>query len=173
MLELAAAMCNDASTIVWEEIESVLRAFEKLSRGDDAMNAAMMAFGQNMLASLDRRVGWEPKAEDGHMGKMLRAVLIRLQAAFCKSDEDVAAKAHALFETPDSIPNDLKSAVYKIALQSSSASDGAARHATMMGASRCCLFFFPHASLRSAALRGRACSRCATSRWRRAPGAPR
>ena len=136
-------MCNDASTIVWEEIESVLRAFEKLSRGDDAMNAAMMAFGQNMLASLDRRVGWKPKAEDGHMGKMLRAVLIRLQAAFCKSDEDVAAKAHALFETPDSIPNDLKSAVYKIALQSSSASDGAARHATMMGASRCCLFFFP------------------------------
>ena len=129
-------MCNDESTIVWEEIESVLRAFEKLTRGDDSMNAAMMTFGENMLTSLDRRVGWEPKADDGHMGKMLRAVLIRLQATFCKSDENVAAKAHALFDTPEAIPNDLKSAVYKIALQSSHASDGAARHATMMGASR-------------------------------------
>ena len=32
VLELAAAMCKDTSTIVWEEIESVLRAFEKLTR---------------------------------------------------------------------------------------------------------------------------------------------
>merc|ERR1711966_42505 len=51
---------------------------------------------------------------------------------FCRTDEDVAAKAHGLFETPDEIPNDLKSAVYKIALQSSSESEGARRHAALM-----------------------------------------
>ena len=96
------------------------------------MHAQMMSFGQMMLTDLDRRVGWTPKEDDGHMGKMLRAVLVRLQAAFCRSDEDVAAKAHALFDTPDLIPNDLKAAVYKIALQCSSPEEGAARHATLM-----------------------------------------
>jgi hypothetical protein len=44
------------------------------------------------------QVGWVPKADDGHLGKLRRACLVRLQAHFAPNDAAVANTARALWD---------------------------------------------------------------------------
>jgi aminopeptidase N len=94
--------------------------------------AALGAFGEAMLRCLGEKVGWTPSESDGHMTRKLRAVMLRLHAKFSTADPAIAARAQALFETPDAVSADLRGAIFVIALKSSSDADAATRHAAIM-----------------------------------------
>ena len=131
-LRFIGACAQDDSATVWEEIESVLKAYDAVCVSDDAMHAALGAFGEAMLRCLGDKVGWTPSDADGHMTRKLRAVMLRLHAKFSTDDPAVAARAQALFETPDAVSADLRGAIFVIALKSSSDADAVTRHAALM-----------------------------------------
>lgn len=94
------------------------------------MRAKFVAFAAKLVKPAALKIGWAPSSggkKDPFLGKLLRATLVRLQAHFCASDDDVSAKAQELwdefFELAQSggdspnLPADFKIPVFKIVLK--------------------------------------------------------
>ena len=80
LVRLLGAYRDDTETIVWEAVEAVLVGLNKLLLDDAALSSKFKAFAARLIGRAAERVGWEPRAEDGHLGGLQRACMVRLQA---------------------------------------------------------------------------------------------
>ena len=67
---------------VWEAVEAVLGGMNKLLLDDASLSGKFKAFASLLIAGAAQRVGWEPMADDGHLGGLQRACMVRLQGKF-------------------------------------------------------------------------------------------
>jgi aminopeptidase N len=84
-----------------------------------------VAFAARLVAPAAEASGWAPRAEDGHLGKLKRACLVRLQAHFAPTSPAVASQAQALWDAffadglqgnASACPSDFKLQVFKVVL---------------------------------------------------------
>jgi len=96
--------------------------------------AAFEDYVRSLTRSAAAAVGWEPKPEDTHLTKMLRAVLIRLQADYPTPEavEEAKTRFAAFLADPDStaLPSEYRAPVYKIMVK--------VRHITCCSCCCCC-----------------------------------
>ena len=80
--------------------------------------AAFEDYVRSLTRSAAAAVGWDPKPDDTHLTKMLRAVLIRLQAEYPTPEaiEEAKTRFSAFVADPDStaLPAEYRAPVYKI-----------------------------------------------------------
>lgn len=124
VLQLLAACKDDDSYVVWSMVADVLKALGKLLLDDDELHGLFDKFAESVLAGAAVRCGWDPKASDGHLGKMLRSVLVGLQGKFMAEEETVLAEARGRFQKlakgdVGALPAEYKVAAFKIVLKAS------------------------------------------------------
>jgi len=120
-LEILAEMTHDISYTLWAEIESQLKMLTPVLAAGYTNFAAFEDYVRNLVRPAARQIGWDSKPEDTHLTKMLRAVLIRLQAEFPSEDAIAEAKkrfaAFLVDPDSDSLPSEYRGAVYKIVVK--------------------------------------------------------
>lgn len=97
---------------------------------DEAMSKNFKSLAREIVLGLYNKVGWEAKPTDGHLGVLLRGMMIGLLSAFCYDDSAVAAEASrrfALFQQNhadmNALPSDMRSSVFKIYLRNGGAKE--------------------------------------------------
>jgi len=123
LLRLLGAYTGERHATVWSAIAAVLTSVDNalLGVGAEGTEAreAFAAFAARLVAPAAAAVGWESRADDGHLSKLVRMTLVELEARFCSGDPAVQAKARALWDAimagdKDACPSDIKVAVFKI-----------------------------------------------------------
>mmetsp|Transcript_4131 Transcript_4131/g.5257 ORF Transcript_4131/g.5257 Transcript_4131/m.5257 type:complete len:463 (-) Transcript_4131:172-1560(-) len=133
LVNLVQAYENEEHATVWGAIEMVLCGLDKLLAGAGSehteLRTKFVAFAARIVAPAAAAVGWSPRDDDGHLGKLKRATLVRLQAHFCVNDEAVVAQARDLWakelnpeNKEDALPADFKTPVFKIVLANATSS---------------------------------------------------
>jgi puromycin-sensitive aminopeptidase len=133
LVNLVQAYENEDHATVWEALEIILCGLDKLLAGAGTEHAELrnkfVAFAARIVAPAAAAVGWVPRDDDGHLGKLKRATLVRLQAHFCLNDEAVVAQARALWakeldpeNKEEAVPADFKPSVFKIVLANATSS---------------------------------------------------
>lgn len=112
--------------VVWEGLASVLSGLNLLISGsdDDKLTANFRKFAKTLVVNLLGKVGWEAKADDGHLTILLRGLVIGLLSTFAWDDNSVAEEATKRFrafqEDPtdvQSLPSDMRTPVFQIFLK--------------------------------------------------------
>mmetsp|Transcript_26049 Transcript_26049/g.42016 ORF Transcript_26049/g.42016 Transcript_26049/m.42016 type:complete len:900 (+) Transcript_26049:614-3313(+) len=127
LIRLLGAYSNEDTMPVYSAMEDVLRSVDKILINVPELRAPYKAFGAKIVAETAKKVGWDASESDGHLTKLLRACLIRLQAMFLDESKEIQDKAIERFEAYASDPvnnhaklaSDIKTAVIKIVLRSS------------------------------------------------------
>lgn len=82
-------------------------------------------FGRRLLGKQTRKLGWDPKPDEGHLTKLLRSLLLERMAMF--DDQEVISEAERRFDLhikgQQEIPADYRTAVYKAVLRTGSRSN--------------------------------------------------
>jgi len=78
VLELCAEMTGDLSYTLWVEIEFQLKTLSPVLAAGYKNYGAFQDYVRSLVRNAANTVGWDPKPDDTHLTKMLRAVLIRL-----------------------------------------------------------------------------------------------
>jgi len=119
VLILMSAYKNEDNMAVWDAIEQTLGGLSTLLRGTD-FEAPLAKFVSQLIAERVKVLGWEESSSDGHLDKLSRAILVRLQARFQPNDAEVAAKCKDLMNSYLAEPNgnsvsaDLKQPVLRV-----------------------------------------------------------
>ena len=71
----------------------MLIALDKLLVQAPAIRARFAAFASSLIKPVALKVGWDPREDDGHLGKLLRATLISLLSLFAGSDPEVSGSS--------------------------------------------------------------------------------
>ena len=135
LLALVGAYASEDDASVWGALETVLLGVDKLllAAGDAApagLRAKFVAFAARLVGPAAAASGWEAKSDDGHLGKLKRACLVRLQAHFACGTPAVAATAKRLWDAyfanglagdASALPADFKIPVFKIVLANAAA----------------------------------------------------
>ncbi len=98
LLMLIKAYENEDNSTVWEALAQVLVALDKVLLQAPEIRAKFHQFASSLVKPAAQKVGWSPRADDGHLGKLLRATLISLLSLFCWSEPDVLSEAKERFE---------------------------------------------------------------------------
>jgi puromycin-sensitive aminopeptidase len=123
MLTLLAAFKGEAHATVWEAMADVLGSVDRvlvgLGTSGEATRAAFVTFAASLVSPAADKVGWASRADDGHLGKLLRQTLVKLQAKFCAEDPVVQARARGLWDgfmagDEACLPKDIKVSVFSI-----------------------------------------------------------
>jgi len=121
VLELVAEMTHEESYTVWAELEGQLRVLSPVLAAGYKNYAAFENFSRSLVRKIAAQVGWSPQPDDSHLIKMLRAVLIRIQAEFPSPEATEEAKKRftAFLHDPDSdqLPAEYRAPVYKIVVK--------------------------------------------------------
>mmetsp|Transcript_22129 Transcript_22129/g.33663 ORF Transcript_22129/g.33663 Transcript_22129/m.33663 type:complete len:891 (+) Transcript_22129:120-2792(+) len=127
LIKLLASYTNEDAYIVWQGLGDVLRGLNAVTQDDDAMNANFKKFAREIVSKLERSVGWEKQAADGHLTVLLRSVVLGLLSTFCADEPSVVDEATSRFakfqEDPSdmqNLPSDMRAAVFKIILKNGS-----------------------------------------------------
>jgi len=132
------AFKDENHATVWDALSMVLAGVDKLliAAPDVTIRDRFLAIAAKLVAPTSERVGWEETAADGHLGKLLRTTMIRLQARFGFTNPIVVNKAQELwkayFADPENstcLPAAFKVPVFQIVLKSS---DGEAEFNELM-----------------------------------------
>mmetsp|Transcript_42218 Transcript_42218/g.88662 ORF Transcript_42218/g.88662 Transcript_42218/m.88662 type:complete len:973 (-) Transcript_42218:176-3094(-) len=130
LLKLLSNYVNEDSYIVWCGISDILGGLDTVMSDDPAMSKNFKSLAKSIVIGLYKKVGWEAKSTDGHLGVLLRGMMIGLLSTFCYDDDDVAAEASrrfALFQQNHadmkSLPSDMRSSVFKIVLKNGGAKE--------------------------------------------------
>ncbi len=128
-LQLAQAYRNEDAYSVWADLIGNLRQVEMLIAQEPFL-PQYQAMGRHLLQPIAAKVGWEPKAGEGHLQVLLRATA--LGAFGAAGDEDTISEAQQRFtrylEDPAFLSPDLKGAVYALAAQAGDANTFDAMH---------------------------------------------
>lgn len=124
LIRLLSNYTDEDSYIVWCGIADILGGLDTVMSDDPAMSTNFKAIAKKIVIGLHDKVGWEAKPTDGHLGVLLRGMMIGLLSTFCYDDSAVAAEASrrfALFQQNhadmQSLPSDMRSSVFKIILK--------------------------------------------------------
>ena len=130
LIKLLSSYDDEDSYIVWCGIVDILGGLDAVMLDDEAMSQNFKTFARKIVMGLYEKVGWEAKPTDGHLGVLLRGMLIGLLGNFCYDDESVATEASrrfALFQQNHadmkSLPSDMRSSVFKIVLKNGGAGE--------------------------------------------------
>ena len=122
VVNVLKACRNDKDYVVWKAVAGVLGALSSVMEevggpGYDAFQKYAATMVKDCLAT----VGWEAKAGDTHMDKLLRSLVIGLLDGYCADEPEVVAEARRRFELhfedPSVLPADIKLPVYKTVLK--------------------------------------------------------
>eukprot|EP00581_Thalassiosira_minuscula_P004938 CAMPEP_0183743044 /NCGR_PEP_ID=MMETSP0737-20130205/65013_1 /TAXON_ID=385413 /ORGANISM="Thalassiosira miniscula, Strain CCMP1093" /LENGTH=925 /DNA_ID=CAMNT_0025978647 /DNA_START=599 /DNA_END=3376 /DNA_ORIENTATION=+ len=130
LIQLLSKYVDEDSYIVWSGIADILGGLDTVLSDDPAMSKNFKSLAKKIVMGLYEKVGWEAKPTDGHLGVLIRGMMIGLLSNFCYDDEAVAAEAarrFALFQQNHadmtSLPSDMRSSVFKIYLKNGSAKE--------------------------------------------------
>ena len=129
LIKLLSASKNEDSAAAWEAIASVMSYLGKMMAADVVAYEKFTAFAANMIEAAIVPVGWDPRPDDQHRTRGLRATLISLLAKFSKGESTIAAarqRFEAFVTDPDdasACPADTRVAVFKIVLRAGGASE--------------------------------------------------
>ncbi|KAL7538749.1 hypothetical protein ACHAXR_008772 [Thalassiosira sp. AJA248-18] len=128
LIKLLSNYIDEDSYIVWSGIAEILGGLDTVMSDDLVMSNNFKNFAHKIVMGLYNKVGWEAKPTDGHLGVLLRGMMIGLLSTFCYDDSAVAAEASrrfALFQQNHadmkSLPSDMRSSVFKIVLKNGGA----------------------------------------------------
>mmetsp|Transcript_12940 Transcript_12940/g.31532 ORF Transcript_12940/g.31532 Transcript_12940/m.31532 type:complete len:784 (+) Transcript_12940:201-2552(+) len=128
LIKLLANYTDEDSYIVWCGIADILGGLDTVMSDDENMSKNFNIFAREIVLGLYSKVGWEAKATDGHLGVLLRGMMIGMLSVFCHDDSAVAAEASRRFgmfqqnhADMDSLPSDMRSSVFKIVLKNGGA----------------------------------------------------
>jgi len=98
LLTLIKAYEQEDNSTVWEALAQVLTALDKLLIQAPEIRKRFGHFASSLVKPAALKVGWDPRSDDGHLGKLLRATLINLLSLFCWSEPEVLGEARRRFE---------------------------------------------------------------------------
>jgi puromycin-sensitive aminopeptidase len=123
LVKLLANYMEEDDFIVWEGISSCLLGIDSIVSEQKEISENFRVFAKKMVVGLVKKVGWDERPSDGHLGTLLRSVMLRLVGSFAYDDADVVQEATTRFEAfkqdPNdvkSLPSDMRSAVFRIVL---------------------------------------------------------
>lgn len=127
LIKLLASYTDEDAYIVWQGLGDVLRGLNAITQDNDAMNVNFKKFAREIVSKLEKSVGWEKQAGDGHLTVLLRSVVLGLLSTFCANEPSVVEEATTRFskfqEDPSdmqNLPSDMRAAVFKIILKNGS-----------------------------------------------------
>jgi len=107
LLTLIKAYEQEDNSTVWEALAQVLTALDKLLIQAPEIRKRFGQFASSLVKPAALKVGWNPRSDDGHLGKLLRATLISLLSLFCWSEPEVLGEARQRFEAILHDPSDV------------------------------------------------------------------
>uniref|UniRef100_T1J5J3 Pleckstrin homology domain-containing family A member 8 n=1 Tax=Strigamia maritima TaxID=126957 RepID=T1J5J3_STRMM len=117
VLKLMEAFVNETNYNVWNCINDTAGHLSVLLSHTPHLNS-FRAFGRRLFGPVSQLVGWDPKANEGHMDALLRSLVLMRLALF--RDPAVIAEAKRRFDEHVSgvhtLPADLRAPVYRAVL---------------------------------------------------------
>ena len=124
LIKLLSNYTEEDNYIVWNGIADILGGLYTVLSDDAGMSENFKKFASKVVIGLHNKVGWGAKDTDGHLGVLLRGMMIGLLSTFCYDDNAVAAEASKRFgaflqnhSDMESLPSDMRSSVFKIVLK--------------------------------------------------------
>ncbi|XP_028392975.1 puromycin-sensitive aminopeptidase-like [Dendronephthya gigantea] len=116
-LTVVDAFTNEPNYTVWNDVSTNLGKLATLLQYTE-FNDSFKSFLRQLYKPVADILGWEPKADEGHLNALLRSLVIRFLGK-C-GDMDIVREANKRFDAhvkgESSIPADLRSPVYSIVL---------------------------------------------------------
>jgi hypothetical protein len=113
-------------------LQSTLLSLKKVLMNLPEMHERFVVLGRAIVKPAADKSGWEATAEDGHLGKMLRSLLVQLTEKFMGSDPEIVQQANAKYtafkanvEDTTALSSEYRAPVLRIALSNASDSDAA------------------------------------------------
>merc|ERR1712166_3970 len=128
LMELMAEFAEEESYVVWAEIEQQILGADQVLRSGYTQYPGFAKFVQALVVDASAKCGWDEKPEDGHLDKLLRSVLVRLQCRF--PSQTTMAEASKRFQafladaSYKGLPTDYRAAVFTIMLRESGPQQG-------------------------------------------------
>tara|TARA_B100001123_G_scaffold416237_1_gene517604 strand:- start:7460 stop:10066 length:2607 start_codon:yes stop_codon:yes gene_type:complete len=117
-LSMAGAFTNEQEYAIWADLAGNLRQMESLL-GQEEYLEDFRSFGRALFGTIARQVGWDPKADEGHLRVLLRSVVLGQSGGY--GDEAVIAEAQSRFneylKDPEKLDPNLRAIVYGIVAQ--------------------------------------------------------
>jgi len=126
LIHLIDACAQDTSYIVWYKISEVLNSLDVfLQEFSPAIYAKYQQFAARISKRGFQEYGWNASDDDGHLGKLARAIFIRLQAKFETKDKTLLNEAsrrfHEYCTDPEAnasvLPSDYIVSIFRLVLK--------------------------------------------------------
>ena len=82
---MANAYKNENDASVWSDLASNLRDIEQLI-SDEPVHAAYQKFARELFAPAAGKIGWEPRADEGHLDALLRSTVLSQAGSYNHAD---------------------------------------------------------------------------------------
>jgi ERAP1-like C-terminal domain len=109
-------------TYRWEALETVLVGLDKLLVDAEDIHRCFTKLAFKLITPCATAISWESLPDDGHLSKLLRGTMVRLQCRFAWKTEEVQAEAKRRFEghlaDPEAgaLPSEYATPVYAVSL---------------------------------------------------------
>ncbi|GIS93328.1 MAG: hypothetical protein CM1200mP22_05650 [Dehalococcoidia bacterium] len=116
---MANAYKNETDASVWSDLASNLRDIEQLI-AEEPVHSAYQRFARELFSPAPGKIGWEPKADEGHLDALLRSTVLSQAGSY--NDPDVTAEATDRFkkyrEDRETLTPDLRGMVFGLSQHS-------------------------------------------------------
>lgn len=106
LMQLISAYSAEDDCVVWDALAMVLSAVDKAVVGIDSVHPHFKKMAASIVDPAMARLGWEPKASDSHLTKLMRSTVISLLARF-SADPALLDEARRRFEAVVEDPADV------------------------------------------------------------------
>ena len=118
-LSLAQAYQNEDDASVWSDLASNLRDIEQLIC-EEPIHSAYQSFAREIFGPAARKIGWDPKSGEGHLGALLRSTVLSQAGSYLDPDVNSQAKDrfNRYINDRESLAPDIRGVVFALAAQS-------------------------------------------------------
>ena len=124
LIRLLSNYGKEEDATVWGAIDGVLSGLNTITVENDFIQKELHALAARLVKPLAEKIGWEPRADDGHKTKLLRGTMIGLLDTFCYKDESVVKEVRSRFAKfqenaadMQALPSDMRASVFKMYLK--------------------------------------------------------
>lgn len=136
LVSFLGAFAHEDNPNVWNALAMVISSLDHVLLGcGSAVLSNFRTFVSALISDAVAKIGWVPRAADGHLDRIQRSTLLGLVCRFSTRAEDLA-EARARFDAviaaphdPAACPSELRTAVYQMVL----AHGGTAEYAALKG----------------------------------------
>jgi puromycin-sensitive aminopeptidase len=118
-ISMSNAYKNETDASVWSDLASNLRDIEQLI-SEEPIHGAYQKFARELFAPAAAKIGWEPKADEGHLDALLRSTVLSQAGSY--NNAEVTAQATERFQKyladRETLTPDLRGVVFALAAQS-------------------------------------------------------